>query len=68
MHEANYYGNNQVGIYLESILAAGATRDWSRLLEEATGDALSASAMLDYYEPLMAWLQEQNAGREVSFD
>ena len=68
VHEANYYGNNQVGIYLESILAAGATRDWSRLLEEATGDALSASAMLDYYEPLMAWLQEQNAGREVSFD
>jgi peptidyl-dipeptidase A len=67
VREANYYGNTQVGIYLESILAAGAMRDWSRLLYEATGEPLSASAMLDYYEPLLAWLREQNEGRVVSF-
>ena len=64
---ANYYGNTDVGIYLDSILAAGATRDWNRLLYEATGEPLSASAMLDYYQPLMDWLVEQNEGREVGF-
>ncbi len=68
VREANYYGNTQVGIYLESILAAGAMRDWNRLLYEATGEPLTASAMLDYYEPLLEWLREQNAGRVVSFN
>ncbi|MEZ4386803.1 MAG: M2 family metallopeptidase [Candidatus Krumholzibacteriia bacterium] len=68
VHEADYYGNTQVGIYLESILAAGAMRDWSRLLYEATGEPLSASAMLDYYEPLLSWLREQNQGRVVGFE
>ncbi|HOX25407.1 MAG TPA: M2 family metallopeptidase [Candidatus Krumholzibacteria bacterium] len=67
VHGVNYYGSAQVGIYLESILSAGATRDWNRLLFEATGEPLSASALLDYFEPLQAWLQEQNAGRAVGF-
>jgi len=67
VHEANYRGNTEIGIYLDSILAAGATRDWSRLLHEATGEPLSATAMLDYYEPLLAWLERQNAGREVGW-
>ena len=67
VHEASYYGNTQVGVYLESILAAGAMRNWSQLLYEATGEPLGASAMLDYYEPLLEWLREQNAGRVVSF-
>lgn len=67
VHEASYHGNAQIGIYLESILKAGATRDWDQLLFEATGEFLSASAMLDYYEPLLDWLREQNAGRTVSW-
>lgn len=67
VHEVNFYGNTEVGLYLDSILSAGATRDWNQLLFEATGEPLNASAMLDYFEPLQAWLEEQNAGREVSF-
>jgi len=67
VHEASYYGNTQIGIYLESILAAGAMRDWSRLLYEATGEPLGASAMLDYFEPLFEWLREQNQGRVTGF-
>ncbi len=67
VHEANYRGNTEIGIYLDSILAAGATRDWERLLHEATGEPLSATAMLDYYEPLLRWLEAQNAGRAVGW-
>jgi peptidyl-dipeptidase A len=67
VHEANYRGNTEIGVYLESILAAGATRDWNRLLAEATGEPLSATAMLDYYEPLLAWLERQNEGRQVGW-
>ncbi|MDD5718760.1 MAG: M2 family metallopeptidase [Candidatus Krumholzibacteria bacterium] len=67
VHDANYYGNSQVGIYLEALMAAGASRDWNQLLRETTGEPLSASAMLDYYEPLLAWLREQNRGRAVGW-
>ncbi len=67
VHAANWQGNRQVGVYLDAILAAGATRDWNQLLREATGRELNASAMLDYYEPLLVWLREQNAGRTTSW-
>jgi peptidyl-dipeptidase A len=33
-------------------------------LEETTGEELSAKAMLHYFEPLMAYLKKQNAGRK----
>ncbi len=72
LHEApqtaTYWERPEVGEYLRGILRPGATRDWRELMREATGEDLSARAMLAYYEPLMTWLQEQNAGRDVSFD
>ncbi len=64
---ANYFGNKQVGMYLHSILQLGATRDWRLVMQQATGEDLSSAALLEYFDPLMAWLQEQNAGREVGF-
>ncbi|MCB1182226.1 M2 family metallopeptidase [bacterium] len=67
VHAADYYGNRAVGLYLESILRLGATRDWSRVMREATGEGLSADAMLEYFAPLQAWLEERNAGRPVGF-
>jgi peptidyl-dipeptidase A len=67
-HQANYHGNREVGAYLRAILEPGATRDWRALIEEATGEPLSARAMLAYFAPLQAWLAEQNRGRDVGFD
>ena len=64
---ANYYGSTATGRYLQSIMALGKTRDWAQVIREATGEDLSSAAMLAYFDPLMAWLQEQNAGREVGF-
>ncbi|MDX1439731.1 MAG: M2 family metallopeptidase [Rubricoccaceae bacterium] len=62
--DTNYFGRTEVGDFLKSILEPGQTVDGNELLEQATGESLSANAMLDYFEPLMAWLQEQNEGRE----
>jgi peptidyl-dipeptidase A len=64
---ANYAGSRAVGMYLDSILRLGATRDWAQVMREATGEDLSSEAMLAYFAPLQAWLAEQNAGREVGF-
>lgn len=64
---ANYYGNREVGAYLNTLLAAGDTRDWRELLREATGEELSSEAMLAYFAPLQAWLVQENTGRMVGW-
>ena len=60
---ANFYGNKEVGAFLYNLMKVGATRDWRELIREATGEELSAKAMLEYYEPLLRYLAEQNRGR-----
>ncbi len=65
-HDCSYYGSREVGDYLASMLRLGATHDWRELLREKTGSDLSAASLLAYYQPLTAYLEEQNRGRECS--
>ncbi len=65
--ECNYYGNAKVGAFLRSILALGATRDWTAVLQEATGQGLTARPMVDYFRPLLDWLAAENKGRAVGW-
>ena len=44
----------------------GATKDWRLVLKEATGNDLNANAMVNYFEPLMSWLKEENKGRKYT--
>ncbi len=64
----NYAGNQEVGNFLRDIMAKGATQDWRQVLHEATGEDLSTRAMMEYFKPLMAWLEEQNKGRPIGWD
>ena len=66
--DCNYFGNRQVGAFLRDILALGATRDWNQVLREATGEGISARPMIEYFAPLLAWLQDKNQGRKVGWD
>lgn len=62
-HATNYFGSKEVGEFLSTIMRPGESRDWREVLRETTGQDLSAQAMLDYFQPLLAYLQEQNKGR-----
>jgi peptidyl-dipeptidase A len=42
-------------------------RQLERVLLNAAED-LSTRAMVDYFKPLMAWLEEQNKGRQIGWD
>ena len=64
----NYYGHKEVGDFLKGLLSVGATRDWRKLLKEKTGSDLSSKPMMDYFAPLMTYLQEQNKGRSCSWE
>jgi peptidyl-dipeptidase A len=62
-HATNYADNKEVGDFLKSIMQPGASRDWRELLQESVGEGLSARAMLEYFQPLMEFLQMENKGR-----
>ncbi len=64
----NYANNKEVGDFLRQIMAKGKTEDWRKVIKEATGEELSTRAMVEYYAPLMKWLQEQNKGRQIGWD
>ena len=67
VRNADYSGNRNVGMFLHSIMEPGATRDWTQLIRQATGEELSAQALVEYYQPLLEWLQIQNQGRDIEF-
>lgn len=59
----NYYGQKGIGEFLKGITYYGASKDWRTVLKESTGEELNAKAMLEYFDPLVNWLKEQNKGR-----
>lgn len=65
-HATNYYGSKEVGAFLADIMRPGASKDWRTVLKEKTGEDLSARAMVEYFQPLMAYLKEQNKGRKYT--
>lgn len=65
-HATNYFGSKETGDFLRSIMKWGQSRDWRQVLKESTGDELNANAMMEYFKPLMQWLQLQNKGRQYS--
>ncbi len=65
-HNTNYFGNKEVGAFIQDIMKPGSSEDWRKLLKDKTGEELSARAMLDYFSPLMSWLKEQNKGRKYT--
>jgi peptidyl-dipeptidase A len=68
LHRCSFYGNKAVGERLNKMLAMGASKPWPDALEAFTGSRkMDGSAMLAYFQPLMAWLQEQNKGRQCGW-
>jgi peptidyl-dipeptidase A len=64
----NYANNRQVGQFLRAIMAKGGTEDWRQVLREATGEDLSTRAMVEYFQPLLAWLERENQGRKIGWE
>ncbi len=67
VHGTPLAGEHKAGRLLHSMMAAGASRPWQLSLQRATGQELSAAALMEYYDPLLQWLQVQNEGREIGF-
>jgi peptidyl-dipeptidase A len=64
LHECSVYNNKDAGKAYWKMLSNGASKPWQESLKELTGSTqMDATAMLDYFKPLQAWLEEQNKGQ-----
>jgi peptidyl-dipeptidase A len=68
LYECSIYGNRDAGRAYQEMLALGRSKPWQDALEKLTGQRqMDASALLEYFQPLMQWLDEQNRGRECGW-
>ena len=68
LHRCSIYENAAAGEKLANMLEMGASRPWPDALEAIDGRReMDATAILDYFAPLKAWLDEQNEGKPVGW-
>lgn len=62
------FENKEAGAKLRAMLAVGQSRPWPEALAMLDGETKAdASALLEYFAPLRAWLDEQNAGEQCGW-
>jgi peptidyl-dipeptidase A len=68
LHSCSVFGNKEAGAKLQAMLEAGQSAPWQETLEKLTGTReMDATAIIDYFAPLMAYLQQQNEGRSCGW-
>jgi peptidyl-dipeptidase A len=68
LHRCSIYESKQAGQRLNTMLSMGLSKPWPDALAALTdSNEMDASAILDYFAPLQAWLQEQTKGQPVGW-
>ncbi len=68
LHRCSIYGNKEVGAKLNAMLEMGASKPWPDALEAFTGERqMNGTAMVEYFAPLMKWLEKQNKGEKAGW-
>jgi peptidyl-dipeptidase A len=64
LHRCSIYDSREAGRRLDAMLKMGLSRPWPDALEALTGSRqMDATAIVDYFAPLKAWLDEQTKGK-----
>jgi peptidyl-dipeptidase A len=68
LYKCSIYGNQAAGDRMIAMLKLGQSQPWPQALEAMTGEkAMDATAIIDYYSPLVAWLKDRNAGEQCGW-
>jgi peptidyl-dipeptidase A len=64
LNRCTIFGNKDVGAKFNAMLKLGQSKPWPEALATFSGERdMDASAINDYFAPLSAWLDQQNAGQ-----
>jgi peptidyl-dipeptidase A len=68
LNRCSVYGSREAGERLQRMMAMGMSQPWPDALEALTGQReVDATAVVEYFQPLLTWLEEQNQDRPVGF-
>ncbi len=68
LQACSIYGSKEAGERLWAMLEAGGSEAWQDTLQKLTGTReMDATAIIDYFAPLMGYLKEQNEGRSCGW-
>jgi peptidyl-dipeptidase A len=68
LNRCSFYGSKEAGAKLNAMLELGQSKPWPVALKAMTGeDKADASAMVEYFQPLLTWLKEQNRGEKTGW-
>ena len=68
LYECSIYGNKAAGERFAELLKAGASQPWQDTLDKLTGTRqMDASAIIEYFAPLLEWLKKANEGQQCGW-
>ncbi|HJL40465.1 MAG TPA: M2 family metallopeptidase, partial [Myxococcales bacterium LLY-WYZ-16_1] len=68
LYTCSIHGSEAAGERLMKMLAMGASQPWPEALEAIAGTReMDGTALVEYFEPLLAWLEEANEGRSCGW-
>jgi peptidyl-dipeptidase A len=68
LHRCSIFESKAAGHRLNTMLSMGMSKPWPDALEALTGSRqMDATAILDYFAPLSAWLDQQLVGKPVGW-
>jgi peptidyl-dipeptidase A len=68
LHRCSIFESKEAGKSLNAMLSMGISKPWPEALNALAGTKqMDASAILDYFAPLKAWLEQQNKGQTIGW-
>ena len=68
LYQCSIYGSKEAGKKLQAMLALGSSKPWPVALEALTGTReMDGGPLIEYFKPLMAYLEEQNTDRKCGW-
>jgi peptidyl-dipeptidase A len=67
--QCDIYGNKAAGEKFMAMLRDGGSQPWQDTLQKLTGTRqMDASAIIEYFQPLLKYLKEQNQGQQCGWE
>ena len=69
LNECSVFDNKEAGAKFAKMLSLGSSQPWQDTFEQLTGTRqIDGSAITEYFQPLMEWLEEQNKGQQCGWE